>query len=525
MAKKRPMNTIWYLIVIFAVLGAAGQSAQAAKAAASAVQSEKTDVSKMSHDEQTEYFLKSRQSLAKDPYRPLYHFSPPSDGLHDPSGLCWWQGKYHLFYLYSPPGVQWGRGHAVSDDLVHWQDLPMLPVKIRGGTGQVWVDKDRVIMSFANAKVAMASDPMLLNWTEQAANPHFLWREGEYYYLARRKHGKTTALKILRSKDLTQWESMGDYLEDGYFTDPGTDCACPNILSLGNGKHLVLFFSHNQGPKYYIGKSDLQTGRFTIEKHGRMNYGPVMRGSLHAPSGFIDPNGRCIGMWNIFECVVNEDFCGTKNGVMSLPRRLSVNEKCTVKTVARKYPELNPLCIEPVEELKKLRFNPVKLKNVSIPANGENILTGVQGRAMELEAVIDPKQAREVGLRVFRSPNGEEQTTISLSMHAWAWPWKSDKRELMIDVSQASLSPDVASRTPEIGPLYLEDGELLRLRVFIDRSIVEVFANGRQCLTLRAYPTRQDSTGVSVFARGSEAKLVSLTAYQMKSIWPELKEQ
>ena len=95
----------------------------------------------------------------------------------------------------------------------------------------------------------------------------------------------------------------------------------------------------------------------------------------------------------------------------------------------------------------------------------------------------------------------------------------------MIDVSQASLSSEVASRTPEIGPLYLKDSEPLRLRVFIDRSIIEVFANGRQCLTLRAYPTRQDSTGVSVFARGSEASLVLLHAYQMKSVWPDLKDQ
>ena len=187
--------------------------------------------------------------------------------------------------------------------------------------------------------------------------------------------------------------------------------------------------------------------------------------------------------------------------------------------------DLNPLSIEPIEDLKKLHFNLVTLGNVVIPANGERVLTGVQGRAMELEVVLDPRQAREVGLRVLRSPNGEEQTSITLSMHAWAWPWGSDKRELMIDVSQSSLSPEIASRTPEIGPLYLKDGEPLRLRVFIDRSIVEVFANGRQCLTLRAYPTRQDSTGVSVFARGSEASLVSLNAYQMKSVWPDLKDQ
>ncbi|MEI7900855.1 MAG: glycoside hydrolase family 32 protein [bacterium] len=489
------------------------------------------DVANMSPEEQKECFRKNREELASDPYRPLYHFSPPGYGTHDAAGLCWWQGKYHFFYLFQVPGVQWGRGHAVSDDLVHWQDLPMLPKDIHGGTGQVCADKDRVILSVAAAKgVATASDSMLLDWTLHpisGGGDNCLWREGEYYYLVNQKSGKKPGLVIKRSKDMTQWESMGDYLQDDFFTDPGTDCACPNVLPFGNGKHLVLFFSHNQGPKYYIGTSDLTKGRFAIEKQGRMNYGPVMRGSLHAPSGFVDPKGRCIGMWNIFECLIKENFCGTSKGVISLPRQLSLNDENTLKarSCSGRYPELNPLCITPVEELKTLRFNPVKLENVAIPANGEKLLPGVQGRAMELEAVIDPRQAREVGLRVLRSPNGEEQTTISLSMHAWAWPWTSNKRELMIDVSQASFNPDVASRSPEVGPLYLEDGEPLRLRVFIDRSIIEVFANGRQCLTLRAYPTQQDSTGVSVFARGSDANLVSLEAHQMRSIWPELKAQ
>jgi beta-fructofuranosidase len=56
----------------------------------------------------------------------------------------------------------------------------------------------------------------------------------------------------------------------------------------------------------------------------------------------------------------------------------------------------------------------------------------------------------------------------------------------------------------------------------VDRSIVEVFANGRQCLTIRAYPEREDSSGVSLFARGGAAKLVSLDLWQMRSVWSEL---
>jgi len=501
-------------------------------------QFEKQQCVNMEADAQAGQLLKTRQLLAGNPYRPLYHFSPPVSGLHDPAGLCWWQGNYHLFYLFSHSGVQWGRGHAVSDDLVHWRDLPMLPAKINGGTGQVWADKDQVIMGYAThghgaVSLAVASDPLLLNWVEHPQNPvikpgndNFLWHEGDHYFLTQRKLNTTPTLEILRSKGLTGWKSLGNFLEDSSFTDPGTDCSCNTVLPIGKGKHMVLFFTHNQGPKYYIGTFDLQSGRFTIKSHGRMNYGPVMRGSLHAPTGFVDPNGRCIGMWNIMECLIRDDFLGVKDGVISLPRELSLNEMITGNGQGwGENKDLNPLSIEPIEELKKLRFNPVKLEKVAIPANGERVLTGVHGRAMELEVVLDPRQAREVGLRVLRSPNGEEQTSITLSMHAWAWPWGADKRELMIDVSQSSLSPEIASRTPEIGPLYLKDGEPLRLRVFIDRSIVEVFANGRQCLTLRAYPTRQDSTGVSVFARGSEASLVSLNAYQMKSVWPDLKDQ
>ena len=122
------------------------------------------------------------------------------------------------------------------------------------------------------------------------------------------------------------------------------------------------------------------------------------------------------------------------------------------------------------------------------------------GRAMELEVVIGPGDAGEVGRRVLRSPGEEGQTT---------------------DASRASLRTDVTPCSPEVGPLYLEDGESVRLRAFMDRSIVEVFANDRQCLTLRAYPTRPDSTGVSVFPYGGDARLVSLTAYRMASVWPE----
>ena len=65
----------------------------------------------------------------------------------------------------------------------------------------------------------------------------------------------------------------------------------------------------------------------------------------------------------------------------------------------------------------------------------------------------------------------------------------------------------------------MAEDEPLKLRVFVDRSVVEVFVNGRQCVAARVYPERRDSLGVSLRAQGKDAKLTSLNAWQMKSIY------
>ena len=70
-------------------------------------------------------FRKSRKQQLNDPHFPAYHYVSPENRLNDPNGLCFWKGKWHLFYQgYPPEDPRQHWGHAISDDLIHWKDLP-----------------------------------------------------------------------------------------------------------------------------------------------------------------------------------------------------------------------------------------------------------------------------------------------------------------------------------------------------------------------------------------------------------------
>ena len=171
-------------------------------------------------------------------------------------------------------------------------------------------------------------------------------------------------------------------------------------------------------------------------------------------------------------------------------------------------------------------------------------------------AEIEANDAPLFELNVLRSPGKEEYTRIAFYRERGFRDWErfeSWRREMLaaandgagpgffsssllsaeqreklaaatdslisIDSSYSSLLPDVLSRAPETGPVFLERDEPLRLRVFVDRSVVEVFVNGKQCVAMRVYPGREDSVGVSLRSQGQDARVVSLEAWQMENIY------
>ena len=172
------------------------------------------------------------------------------------------------------------------------------------------------------------------------------------------------------------------------------------------------------------------------------------------------------------------------------------------------------LRVEPVEEVEKLRFGHKRLEGRPIPDGAAVPLPEIAGKAIEIRAVLKPGTAKEVGLKVLQSPKGGEVTVIRFAR---------EKKTLSIDTLHASKLGGLKPRAPETAAFELAEGEPLELRIFVDRSIVEIFANGRRFLGLRVYPTREDARGVSLFSTGRDAELASLQAWQMRSVWPELK--
>jgi beta-fructofuranosidase len=491
-------------------------------------------------------FRDARRRSSGDPFLPAYHFASPEPPLNDPNGLCFWQGHWHLFYQTKPPeDGRWHWAHTVSDDLIHWRDLPyaLYPnPEEQCYSGATLVENDRVIAMYHGRElgnmVAVSSDPLLLNWGKVTGTTviplekdgkrfHFLsaeplpyriydaciWKkEGVYYSLSgsvdyNGPEGKPVLAEFLfRSSDLAKWDFVHQFVEGNRFTRIGDDGACPYFWPIGD-RHILIFFSHMSSAQYLLGDYDTQRDKFTSTSHGRFNFGPVLHGGVQSPAAVPDGKGGLVAIFNINSSLKRPGA----DGIMSLPRRLTLIGHETLGQ-------------EPAGDVESLRGEHQHVEATVLPANQEIVLPGIHGNALELIAEIDSKDAPTVELNVLRSANAEEVTRIALfkdrDVTSRFMPPQEKLGVITLDNARSSLLPDAQSRPPESATVLLAPDEPFKLRVFVDRSVVEVFINGRQCLALRVYPSRADSVGVSLRAQGQEAKLKTLDAWQMKSIFP-----
>ena len=490
-----------------------------------------------------------RRKFRGDTHRPTYHFMPPMAWMNDINGSIFWKGRYHIFYQHNPDGgywkwMQWG--HASSVDLVHWSHHPIALTPTLDGpdrdgcfSGGAFVNKEGVPTFIYHGVpdgtcIATSEENLLVHWTKHPANPVIrvpkpgdpghgkyivfdpcAWRQEDRYYalIGNRIPGVSgDGTSLFKSLDLAHWEYVGPfYRSERRWTDADEDCAVPDFFPLGD-RHMLLFCSHLQGTQYYIGR--LEGNQYHPETHGWMSW---PGGHLGGPRTLLDGKGRRIFFDWIRELRGRDrERASGWSGVMTLPRVLSLAEDGTLR-------------MEPVPELEALRMNHRRYENIRLAAGSEFKLDDVRGDCLELAVEMQAEDAQEFGLKVRCSPDGAEQTAVVVDPPA---------RNLKVDISKSTLDKSILytycrdakalERLPEAArtvsaqeaPFELGPGEPLKLRVFLDRSVLEVFANDRQCITQRIYPDRLDSLGVELFARGGDAKLLSMDVWQMAPIWP-----
>lgn len=464
------------------------------------------------------------ERAAADPHRPAFHFVAPAGWLNDPNGLTQKDGWYHLFYQYNPyepvhHRIHWG--HARSTDLVHWEHLP---IALEPGPGPdvdgcwsgVFVDDGGVPTLVYSGRhgdielpcVATGSDD-LVEWTKEPANPviaapphdlevvafrdHCVWREeATDARRARWRHivgagirGAGGTALLYESDDLRSWRYVGPLLvgdaTDRPRTAPdwtGTMWECVDLFTV-DGADVLVFSAWDDGvthhPLYWSGR--YRGDRFEPQTLHRLDLGGRF---FYAPQSMRDEAGRRLMFgWMQEGRTDAAAIAAGWSGVMSLPRVVTAHADGSLHQV-------------PAPEIDVLRAELL----YDGPADGVGA-AGVRGDQLDLEldATLSPGASIELAVRV--TPDGEERTVYRLHR-------ATDGVDFSLDRSRSSLDDSVDVK-PLAGIVGLE-GDTVRLRVLVDHSALEAFANGTP-LAARAYPTRRDAQLVDVGVDGAEASL------------------
>jgi beta-fructofuranosidase len=450
-----------------------------------------------------------REQLLGDRFRANYHFVIPEGQAmpFDPNGAIYWKGRYHLFYIFQDErGHNWG--HVSSTDLFHWRHHPTGLVSGMF-SGNCFVNKEgRPTMCYhqvgqGNA-MAVALDDDLEQWKKLESNPitpktkpgdpyhdkyrswdPFGWLEGDTYYaIFGGEHPGIAKAPSLAG----EWKYVGDLMANPVEgVSINEDVSCADFFKMGS-QYMLLCISHRLGCRYYLG--DWKGEQFHPTFHEKMSW---VDNSFFAPESLLDDKGRRI-MWAwIFD---GPGFKTRSNygwsGTMSLPRVLSLGAD-------------GKLLMNPPKEVERLRYNGQKKRNLMVKPGVDLPLEGISGQSLELDVTMNATDAKQFGLKVCCSSGGEEQTLMF---------YDAVDKKLKVDTTKSSLK--AGPKSVEAGPFELKPDEPLKLRVFVDKSVVEIFANdGRQAVMRRIYPSRKDSVGVALFSTGGPATVPLIEAWEM----------
>ncbi|MGO4528265.1 glycoside hydrolase family 32 protein [Paenibacillus sp. 2TAF8] len=468
---------------------------------------------------------KLEAQIATCSWRQSYHIQPVTGLLNDPNGFSYYQGYYHLFYQWFPLGTEHGLKywyHTRSNNLVNWENVgiaiePGGPYDSHGAysgsaiekdgklnliyTGNTrdknWIrhpyqclaimDEENVVTKFEHPVIS----DVPAGYTEHFRDPK-VWQHDDVYYcvIGAQRMDETGCTMLYRSADLKHWQFLGEIMTTlpsfGYMWE------CPDYLEM-EGQGVLIFSPQGIQPEaeryhniyqsgYLIGEPlDLESREF---KHGKFH--ELDRGfDFYAPQTMHSPDGRriLVAWMGLPDLAYPTDDSGWAH-CLTLPRQLSIQG--------------DKLIQQPVPEMAQLRGEQQGIQAQSTINNESRSFAGFHGIAYELECEISQNDANLVGIE-FRASD-TEKTIVQ---------YNQLDRKLILDRSHSGAALSEANGTIRSCSLDVDSEaevhNVIKLRMFVDSSSVEIFVNdGQEVFTSRIFPSR-DSAGIQFFAHGGKA--------------------
>ncbi|SET12403.1 glycoside hydrolase family 32 protein [Paenibacillus sp. NFR01] len=482
-------------------------------------------------------------AIIKPNYRGAYHFSPQGNWMNDPNGLVYFEGEYHLFFQHHPGGMTMGQmhwGHAVSKDLIAWEELPVAlapdelgmifsgsaVVDLHNTTGffedkpglvaifthhldrpgQPALERQSLAYSRDNGRtwIKYAGNPVLEN---EAAidfrDPKVFWHKDTAQWVMIVACGQT--VNLYRSLDLIHW-SFASTFGAGIGSHDGV-WECPDLFPLAidgstEAKKWVMLVSIGADPLHAEGsRTQYFTGGFdgvaftpdeasrTVRwiDYGRDNYAGVSWANIPEADGrrlFIG----WMSNWMYAQCTPSEGF----RGAMTVPRELSLETRG----------EETLLIQQPVRELQALRVPVLSLRNAAVREINA-ALASLWLEAYEINATI----VLGVSAGFLLRSGAECWTEAGVDAAA---------DELYVDrCSSGDTSFHARFSGRHAVKLKGVPAKALDLQLLVDRNSVELFGNGGQAVITDLIFPGHDSGGLSACADNEDAVFLSLDIYRL----------
>jgi fructan beta-fructosidase len=486
-------------------------------------------------------------------YRSQIHFSPKSGWMNDPNGLVYYEGEYHLFFQYYPNGTQWGPmhwGHAVSNDLIHWEELPIalepdelgwifsgsavVDYKNTSGLGQNGIAPLIAIYTYHNPQLEKeGSDEFQYQglaysldkgrtWKKYLGNPvlpnngirdfrdpKIFWNEsidGWNMVLAVKDH-----INIYSSRNLIEWSFESEFgvelgSHEGVWECP--DLFPMKIENSDEVKWVMLVSLNNGAPnggsgtQYFVGDFDGRDFISNSEKvtwldYGKDNYAGVTWNDL--PEN--DERRLFIGWMNNWQ-YANEIPSTNWRGTSTIPRTLSLEKKQSsyllksevvdeFKSLRGKSFKLSPDKIVGEQHVNKEIDSPVEL-NIEFKTSNNSQLNYAERFGLILSN--DQDEMIKIGY-----DNYNKAFFIDKSKNGW--------NSTQNNFAELNYAP------------YIINEDVLELRLIIDKASVELFAqDGLITMTDQFFP-KQPYNKIILFSENGEVDLLNAQITNLKSIW------